>query len=144
MKESVKTGFPKTEDIWRLINWWSWKHYGERRHCSWETVSQVDYMFSYLFWNDKILFLNQHIDHFLQQTNFEMIVAIAEIAHNIWAICPFTTMISTLLNYHTIIIRYFLCFVLDHFNVVCCRFIVCGNGLIMSTIPIEDEYNRSY
>ena len=40
-------------------------------------------------------------------------------------------MISTLFNNHTIIYREFLYFGLDNFKVVCCRFIVCGKGIII-------------
>ena len=54
----------------------------------------------------------------LQQKTFENIVAKGEIAHNI-------------LGNNTFIYRYFLCFCLDIFKVVCCRFVVCGKGLFV-------------
>ena len=45
-----------------------------------------------------------------------------------WAISAFVIIISILFNYHTIIYRDFLYFVLDNFKVICCRFVNVGNG----------------
>ena len=48
------------------------------------------------------------------------------------AISLFATMFSKLINNYTFICKDFSYFCLDVFKVVCCRFILCGKGLIVT------------
>ena len=68
----------------------------------------------------------------VQRTTFEINVAKGENAHN-ELFLEFDTLISTLLNNHTIIYGDFLYFTIDNFKVVCFRFSLCWNGLITET-----------
>ena len=48
---------------------------------------------------------------------------------SLWVISPFTTMLSTLFNNHTLIYKDFPSFGLDLFKVICCRFVAYGKEL---------------
>ena len=53
-------------------------------------------------------------------------------------IAPFARMISTLLNDKSIINRDFLYFGVDNLKVVCCRFIICGERVIIVKLTKQE------
>ena len=60
-----------------------------------------------------------------------------------WAISAFVTISSTLFNYHTIIYRDFLYFVLDNFKVICCRFVLCGKWLNQNRCSVSALFDKT-